>query len=56
MCVWKEIYKTNECKGCPLYDKPIIDECGYLEDVQDIVDIIGLLENMIDRLDKEVVK
>lgn len=52
MCIWQELKKVNNCKGCPLYDDQHFQYCDDLEDIQDIVNLIGTLENMLDRLEE----
>ena len=55
MCCWQEITNKSGCKSCPLYDEKHIQYCDDLEDVQDIVNLIGILDKMLDKLDEYVV-
>lgn len=55
MCCWQAITNKSSCKSCPLYDEKHIQYCDDLEDVQDIVNLIGILDKMLDKLDEYVV-
>ena len=50
-----DLTNKNSCESCPLYDEKHIQYCDDLEDVQDIVNLIGILDKMLDKLDEYVV-
>lgn len=53
MCIWQELKNVDNCKGCPLYDDEHFQYCDNLENIKDIINLIGTLIEMLYKLKEQ---